>query len=109
MKYGTQPTPSKLWDVAIFELQDGAFDFGEVPRPGQATSARAGRYNRIMLLLHVGDSATHLGGASIFGFLIAGLGVAIGAFFVFGMPAVLGRRRGSTVVSDQSDENTERS
>ncbi len=64
-------------------------------------------YTTRMAVLHVADSATHLGGASILGFVIAAVGIGVGAFFVFGMPAMLQRRGGGAIGSESADENAE--
>lgn len=53
-----------------------------------------------MALLHVADSASHLGAPRLLGVLAASAGVIVGAFFVFGMPAMLQRRHGGHAESD---------
>lgn len=47
-----------------------------------------------MELLHIADTGTHLGGPALVAVVAASGGILAGAFFVFGLPAILQRREG---------------
>ncbi|MEX0781437.1 MAG: hypothetical protein WD557_02225 [Dehalococcoidia bacterium] len=62
-----------------------------------------------MTFLHIADSANHAGFGGPVGWVAALVGVGAGAFVVFGLPAILERRRArdaARIAGPDSHDNT---
>ena len=78
-------------------------------RCAAAVKGRRPGYNRAVEFLHVADSVNHLSVAGAIAWIATLVGVATGAFIVFGLPAIFQWRRAKAhrgIANARGEENT---